>query len=164
MMKNSNLYREYKNIEVTIRTFEAKLLTGIIPATNLPSQETGDFFIFASALKSTYPQERAGHSGKYLIFRNIGEPLDTAWITCLQALDSGKLGRRIKVSTALPNKHASSPDKGVICVYTYNGEDEKDRLRIRAALYDLGFTAKLPWKLDALAGVAYGPGTSSYSE
>jgi transposase len=37
----------------------------------------------------------------------------------------------------------------VICVYTYDVEDEADCSRVRRALHDLGVTWKIPYKTDA---------------
>jgi hypothetical protein len=54
------------------------------------------------------------------------------------------LGPQAKVATAM---HANGKDH-VICVYTYDHNDESDVRRVRQALRDLGFTAKIPYKTD----------------
>src|ERR1035441_152551 len=38
---------------------------------------------------------------------------------------------------------------GLICVYTYDVDDERDCLRVRLALRNLGVTWKIPYKTDA---------------
>ncbi|RIJ98786.1 MAG: hypothetical protein DCC46_11015 [Armatimonadetes bacterium] len=59
------------------------------------------------------------------------------------------------VATAKPNERAVDQRKRVICVYSYDGADDTDRLRIREELRNLGFHSKLRYKLDqaTFAGV-----------
>ncbi|MGD0071944.1 MAG: putative phosphothreonine lyase domain-containing protein [Candidatus Bathyarchaeia archaeon] len=71
-----------------------------------------------------------------------------------KATDAGKLGDSSKVATAKPNSNATNPDTKVMCVYTYDWNDENDVRRVREELRKLGITNKLPYKADedTLAG------------
>ena len=60
----------------------------------------------------------------------------------------GATGADAKVSTAKPNPNEVNPTDGVICVYTYDSDDERDVMRVREELRALGFTNKIPYKTD----------------
>lgn len=48
-----------------------------------------------------------------------------------------------------PNPNATATGTRLICVYTYNLDDERNCLRVRQALRNLGVTWKIPYKTDA---------------
>jgi Basophilic leukemia-expressed protein Bles03 len=73
--------------------------------------------------------------------------VDATWATITRATKDGLLGDSAKVSTAKPSP-LGKPGRRVICVYTYDGDDEQDIWRVRDALRDLGFADKLYWKAD----------------
>jgi hypothetical protein len=111
-----------------------------------PSEEFDDYWIYAQNTRVDYPE--IWRSGKWLIFCRKGEALDATWEKVVEALDAGKLGRSAKVSTMKHKPHESSPDEGVICVYTYSFDDLQDVRRVRQALRELGVIWKIPYKLD----------------
>lgn len=51
-----------------------------------------------------------------------------------------------KVATAKKNPNARSSNSRVICVYTYDWNDERDVKRIREALINIGITRKISYK------------------
>jgi hypothetical protein len=75
--------------------------------------------------------------------------IDEWWSEIKAATESGLLGDSAKMATMRPNPNAVSKDAKVICVYTYDVDDDADRNRIRQALRDLGVTWKIPYKTDA---------------
>ena len=107
-----------------------------------PSTYKDGPYIFARA---NYPE---GHpkkgptakTGKWMIFRRTGAPIDIAWRIVREATWENKLGFGCKVTS---NNGRSSH---VICVYTYDYTDEDDVFRVRQALRELGFTEKLGYK------------------
>ncbi len=111
-----------------------------------PSQITKSYWLFAERKVGQY-SEHTEHGGKWLIFVPV-EKIDEVWARIKLAIEEGRLGDRAKVATARPNANAASPDKRVICVYTYRWTDEKDVRRIRQALRELGITWKIPYKAD----------------
>jgi hypothetical protein len=74
--------------------------------------------------------------------------VDDVWEKIKRATEEGRLGGRVKVATAKPNPNAVNPDKRVICIYTYDCEDEEDVKRVRQELRKLGITGKIPYKTD----------------
>ena len=64
------------------------------------------------------------------------------------ATESGAPGSSAKVATMKPNPNSASPDTRVICVYTYDVEDEQDCTRVRRPS-SLPSTPKIPYKTDA---------------
>ena len=48
-----------------------------------------------------------------------------------------------------PNPNAAANDTRLICVYTYDVDDERDCSSVRQALRRLGVTWKIPYKTDA---------------
>jgi Basophilic leukemia-expressed protein Bles03 len=74
--------------------------------------------------------------------------LDQMWEKISTATELGRLGGLAKVATAMPNPLAKNPAVRVICVYTYDWTDEADVRRVRSELRELGFTAKIHYKVD----------------
>jgi Bles03-like protein len=99
--------------------------------------------------------------GKWLVF--VGEDeVDAVWEKVASATSRGQLGLAAKVATAWPNPLARS-SKRVICVYTYDFNDQEDVTRVLVALRGLGFRERLSYKtdIDTLAG-RYGSGAATY--
>lgn len=103
-----------------------------------PSKTYEAYWIYAERKIGTYPQT-TDRGGKYLLFIPVAH-IDNAWQTVRKAVEDGKLGNDAKVSTMKPNPNAFTTDVKVICVYTYDSNDEEDVLRIRDVLKTLGMT------------------------
>jgi len=86
-------------------------------------------------------------NGKWLIFIHVTE-IDETWELIKIALNEGLLGKTAKVSTIKQNPNVKDKDTKVICVYTYDSDDEDDVMRIRNEIRKLGFVKKLPYKTD----------------
>lgn len=112
-----------------------------------PSTCTADNWLWTERFPDGYPAftER---SGKWLVFVPVAD-VDTWWAKIKRATQSGRLGGRAKVSTARPNSHAINDRERVICVYTYDGYDQSDMMRVREELRQLGVTWAISYKLDS---------------
>jgi hypothetical protein len=73
------------------------------------------------------------------------ECLNIAWEQIKDATEQGLLGGRSKVSTLKGEKGKEY----VICVFTSDWKNEKDVMRVRDRLRELGFEKPLPYKTDA---------------
>jgi hypothetical protein len=71
------------------------------------------------------------------------------WAKIKAATERGLLGGRAKVATMKLNPNAAANDTRLICVYTYDVDDERDCSNVREMLRDLGVTWKIPYKTDA---------------
>jgi hypothetical protein len=125
------------------------------PPTDLelkPSRVTDRYWLLAQRKKGEYPQS-TNRSGKWLVFIPASR-VDDIWARVKESVEEGRLGDRAKVATGRPNPHAQTPERRVICVYTYDSEDRSDVMRIREELRRLGVPEKIPYKTDAdtLAG------------
>lgn len=113
-----------------------------------PSEVVDDYWIYSERRdRDSYPQH-GGRGGKWMLFIKNAD-IDAWWLKIKAATETGLLGGSAKVATMKPNPNAASPDTKVICVYTYDVEDELDCTRVRQALRDLGVTWKIPYKTDA---------------
>jgi|ERR1700729_140746 len=112
-----------------------------------PTEVLDAYWIFAERrdLKS-YPASTE-RCGKWLLFIKKAE-IDRWWSRIKAPTEDGLLGDRAKVATMRENPNAVSLDTKVICVYTYDVEDDADRTRIREVLRELGVTWKIPYKTD----------------
>jgi hypothetical protein len=72
-----------------------------------------------------------------------------------QATEAGLLGGGAKVGWFYGTSY-------VVCVYTYDGDDEQDVMRVREALRTLGLTRRIAYKLDedTLAGRSHASGAN----
>lgn len=113
--------------------------------TRRPSIVTDDYWLFAEAKDKRFPQ--SGRAGKWLLFVPLTK-IDEVWSIIKFATESGRLGIASKVATAKDNPNARDRSTKVICVYTYDHEDEKDVMRVREELRRLGFDNKIPYKTD----------------
>lgn len=109
-----------------------------------PSEITDDYWVYAKRKAGTYPRSTP-RDGKWMIRVPVQE-IDEVWAKIRDAVESGKLGNRAKSATALPNANATDPNKRLICVFTYDGDDEEDVWKVRAALRELGITEEIFWK------------------
>ena len=111
-----------------------------------PSKESEEPWIFAQCKLGSYPRHTS-RGGKWNVFV-VSSRVDVVWADIKAALENGKLGSQAKVSTACPSSNSNDPNQSVICVYTYDGDDEEDVMRVREALRQLGITGKIGWKSD----------------
>ncbi|MGC1986941.1 MAG: putative phosphothreonine lyase domain-containing protein, partial [Candidatus Cybelea sp.] len=113
-----------------------------------PSEVVDNYWIYAERRdREAYPKQ-SDRGGKWMLFIKNSE-IDAWWMKIKAATEDGALGGSAKVATMKPNPNATSPDTRVICVYTYDVEDETDCTRVREALRILGVTWKIPYKTDA---------------
>ncbi len=109
-----------------------------------PSEIFKKSWLLAFRIIGDYPIGR-GNAGKYLIHEDY-KNIDKVWKKIKLATENGLLGTLSKVATAKPNPNATNKKQSVICVYTYDGNDSSDRLRIRQELRNLGIERKIPYK------------------
>lgn len=123
-----------------------------LSSTAQPSTHKTDYWLWAERQQGAYP-EHSERGGKWMVFVRV-EDVDRWWDVIKQATEEGRLGGAAKVATAMPNPHAISDRERVICVYTYDGLDKDDAMRVRASLRELGITWPISYKLDSatLAG------------
>ena len=124
----------------------SNLVNTVLSTKRDPSEVTDAAWIVATLRFSKYPGHTA-RGGKWLVFMPSAE-VDAVWSQIVTALEAGKLGDQVKVSTARPSQYATSSEEEVICIYTYDGDDEADVWRVRESLRDMGFTQRLGWKSD----------------
>ena len=117
-----------------------------LPSEKLPSREVRSYWIYAKRKSGAYP-EHTSRGGKWLIFVSTHN-VDNTWIKIKTAIEQGILGSMAKVATAKKNLNARNPNSRVICVYTYDGNDEGDVKRIREALRNIGIARKISYKAD----------------
>ncbi|MES2154413.1 MAG: putative phosphothreonine lyase domain-containing protein [bacterium] len=84
--------------------------------------------------------------GKWIVTVDEAD-LDAAWRTVKSALQAGTLGPSAKARTSVPLPFIQADGKSVICVYTHDFQDVRDRERIGHALVRLGF-GHLGYKTD----------------
>jgi signal transduction histidine kinase len=111
-----------------------------------PSEVTDQHWLYAARKIGDYPAHTE-RGGKWLIFVPVSE-IDEVWAKIRHATEQGLLGSSAKVSTAMQNPNATSADRKVICVYTYDWTDEQDARRVRQALRELEITWKIAYKAD----------------
>ena len=89
-----------------------------------PSQVSEVYWIYARRKKGEYHNPTI-RSGKWLLYVPLAH-VDQAWKQIKDATENGELGQESKVATAKPNPNARDLTRKVICVYTYDYEDEQD--------------------------------------
>ncbi|MHB8146043.1 MAG: putative phosphothreonine lyase domain-containing protein [Vulcanimicrobiaceae bacterium] len=92
---------------------------------------------------------RQGHSDASCSYGSIGLQVSDRLHEDQDATKDSLLGSSAKVATMKPNPNAASHLTRLICVYTYDVDDEGDCLRVRQVLRDLRVTWKIPYKADA---------------
>jgi hypothetical protein len=119
-----------------------------------PSTHTRDYWLWVDRKPEAgaYPEDTE-RVGKWMVFVPVAR-VDEWWARIKAAAESGQLGQGAKVATARPNPNAISAAERVIIVYTYDGLDKDDVMRVREALRALGVTWPISYKLDSatLAG------------
>jgi len=120
--------------------------TGVEADARKPSEVTDDYWVRARRTGDDYPAHTE-RGGKWLVFVPTAD-LDEVWGRIKDALAAGDLGAQAKSSTARANPNAADSAEKVICVYTYDGDDEADVWRVRAGLRRLGVARTLSWKAD----------------
>lgn len=122
--------------------------------TALPSQETKEYWLWASDPLFFSPTDDGEKVGKWLVFVPIAQ-VDAAWAKIKKAVEQGRLGGTAKVATAKKSDLQVNPAERVICVYTNDWTDEYEVRRAHAELCDLGFTWPMSYKRDqdTLAGI-----------
>lgn len=113
-----------------------------------PSTVVESFWVYAIR-KTGDAGNATPRSGKWLLFVPR-ERMDQTWEIVAKATTEGKLGPSSKCGTARPNPNARDPRSVVICVYTNDYDDSVDVDRVRAALRELGFVRRIPYKLDSV--------------
>lgn len=102
-------------------------------AFRLPTEVFDEYWIHAKR-SDPYdypaPTERCG---KWMIYAHLNE-VDQVWSIIRDAVVAGLLGSSAKVATMKSNSNAVDPDTKVICIYTYDSEDQADVVRILTAL------------------------------
>lgn len=99
-----------------------------------PSQMHAAYWIEAWPRQRVKPTPR---SGEWLIETDLAA-VDALWLRVREATEAGQLGIKSKVSCASPDPQ--QPDKRLICVRTYDADDEADLGRVQAALQALAIT------------------------
>lgn len=113
-----------------------------------PSIVTEVPFVHAVRETRDYP-EPTERSGKWLFYVSP-DVVDEVWARVAAATVEGRLGSSSKVSTAWPNPRLRSPLKArVICVYTYDYDDEDDVKRVRESLRKIGIDWPIPYRAEA---------------
>jgi len=113
-----------------------------------PSEVFEQYWIHAERKDADSYPEHGERGGKWMLFIKTAE-IDEWWAKIKAATERGLLGSSAKVATMKPNPNAAANDTRLICVYTYDLDDEHDCLRVRQALRNLGVTWKIPYKIDA---------------
>lgn len=101
----------------------------------VPSKITGIYWIECKRNEGDYPAITP-RTGEWRIFTTLAE-VDAHWLKIKEATEAGKLGYKSKVSTLSPDGDAS---RRLICVRTYDADNNADVERIRLALESLGFS------------------------
>lgn len=118
-----------------------------------PSEANASQWLHVEGIgKGCYNENHQTYVGKWQIFVPMDQ-LDSMWEKIKVATKEGRLGIGSKTSTAKPNPNATGSEK-VIIVYTKDWTDEKDVMRIRKELRNLGIVKKISYKrdIDSIAG------------
>jgi superfamily II DNA or RNA helicase len=110
-----------------------------------PSEVLEQYWIHAERKDADSYPEHGERGGKWMLFIKTAE-IDDWWAKIKAATESGLLGNSAKVATMKPNPNTAANDTRLICVYTYDLDDEHDCLRVRQALRNLGVTWKIPYR------------------
>jgi hypothetical protein len=101
----------------------------------VPSKTTDRYWIQAWAPDASVPGPRVG---KWVVTVDEDD-VDAAWDEVRVALAKGQLGPSAKCRTAQRHPFLEPDGKTVICVYTKDSLDAKDRNRVLRMLGNLGF-------------------------
>lgn len=109
-----------------------------------PTKVKDVYWLYEDNKDVNYPHPTY-NSGKWLIFEKPTN-IFAAWKQVQDGIKTERLGSSAKVSTRKGWRGRGTDY--VICVYTYDWKDEKDVMRIREELRDMGFEKLLPYKAD----------------
>lgn len=98
--------------------------------------------------KTKWPEEESLNIGKWLIFTDKNN-IKEKWKIIKKATEKGQLGFNSKCAKG-PNPNSDNKETRVICVYTYDYEDNEDVFKVREELERLGFTQVLYYKTDQM--------------
>lgn len=112
-----------------------------------PSKEVAEYWIECCRPKKFPYPDQTDRRGKWLVFLRRDEA-DETWFRIKDAVECGELGGAAKISTNHPGSIRFNPKEQVVCVYTYDYDDEADVMRIRQRLHDLGVTWEISYKSD----------------
>src|SRR5258708_37883884 len=71
--------------------------------------------------------------GKWMLFPQVGQ-VDQVSMAIKRMTEEGLLGYAAKVATMKPSAEAHNEEEKLICVYTYDGDDTQDLLRVLKAI------------------------------
>ncbi len=114
-----------------------------------PSEESEEYWVYASNKKKKKYESLTGNCGKWLIFAYNGVKLDGIWKGVKKATERGLLGDSAKCSTMRDNPNSINKKSGVICVYTYDSKDKEDLKRVAKELFKIKDVDKLCYKEDS---------------
>jgi hypothetical protein len=112
-----------------------------------PTEVFDEYWVHARNNDLDYP-DLTEKSGKWMIFPHVSE-LDNVWNLIKEDLKKGNLTKSAKCGTMKENPNATSHNYKLICVYTYDYEDEEDVMRVAKRLFELGIKGKLRYKADS---------------
>ena len=101
-----------------------------------PSQVPGVYWIEAKRKSGDYPAPTP-RTGEWHIPTTV-DKVDEQWASIKAATQAGKLGYKSKVSTA-PAQGQAHREQRLICVRTYDADDNDDVARVKSELEGLGF-------------------------
>ena len=102
-----------------------------------PSDYAAVYWIEAKREPGDYPAPTA-NAGEWRVRLTV-ETVDAVWEMVKRATVEGKLGYKSKVSTR-PAAGQADPNERLLCVRTYDADDQVDMERVRAALLKLGLS------------------------
>lgn len=114
-------------------------------STAQPSQIAAVYWIEAKPRADAAVKPPTPRTGQWVIETTVAV-VDALWAAIKAATEAGELGYKSKVSTA-PHAGKQS-DQRMICVRTYDADDQADVERVRTTLERLGITGNLRYELD----------------
>ncbi len=103
--------------------------------TAVPSDYAAVYWIEAKRGAGDYPAATA-NAGEWRARLTVAT-VDAAWEIVKRATVAGELGYKSKVSTR-PAGGQADPNERLLCVRTYDADDEHDVQRVKLALHQLG--------------------------
>ena len=100
-----------------------------------PSDYSAVYWIEAKRKQGDYPA-LTPNTGEWRARLTV-ENVDTIWEAVKKATEEGQLGYKSKVSTR-PAAGQADPDERLLCVRSYNADDNDDVKRIKQALIAMG--------------------------
>jgi len=110
-----------------------------------PSDYSAVYWIESKRKNGDYPA-LTPNAGEWRVKLNVKD-VDMVWEQVKGATEKGELGYKSKVSTR-PAAGQTHPDERLLCVRTYNADDEADVERVKNALLDMGLNEGLIYNRD----------------